>query len=55
MLKKVLREAIKRSWEERLINLYGSISDANPKSMLKHAERWLTEHDDSAAFKACPR
>jgi HemY protein len=48
---KVLREAIKRSWEERLINLYGSISDANPKSMLKHAERWLTEHDDSAALK----
>ena len=48
---KVLRGAIKRTWDERLVNLYGNISDASPKSMLKHAERWLLDHDDSASLK----
>ena len=48
---KILRDSIKRSWDDRLINLYGNISDANSKSMLKHAERWLSDHDDSASLK----
>ena len=48
---KILRESIKRTWDERLINLYGTIADAKPKNMLKNAERWLLDHENSGALK----
>ena len=48
---KVLRDLIKREWDERAVKLYGTIDDAKPKLMLKRAEAWLKAHEDSAVLK----
>lgn len=40
-----LRAALKRDWDERLVDLYGRLSGTDAALQLSHAEDWLRTHD----------
>ena len=44
---KVLREAIRRHWDERLVDLYGRVAGDPPGVQLQAAEEWLHNHERS--------
>ncbi|MCK5725330.1 MAG: heme biosynthesis protein HemY [Thiotrichaceae bacterium] len=43
---KLLLKRINSSWDESLVNLYGKITHDDSNQAIKHAEVWLTEHDN---------
>lgn len=49
----ILRTTIERQWSERLVRLYGLAHTSDLQVQIAHAERWLTEHRDSAALQLC--
>ena len=57
---KELAATLKRQWEGRLVNLYGTIESEDPLKHLKQAESWLGAHPDDpdlllAAARLCLR
>ncbi|GGC09572.1 hypothetical protein GCM10011352_39990 [Marinobacterium zhoushanense] len=48
---KMLREQIKRNWDENLVALYGRIAGSTPHKQLDTAKSWLKKHDDSPALE----
>lgn len=48
---KMLREQIRRSWDEGLVTLYGRIISSAPHKQLETAKGWLKKHDDSVALE----
>jgi HemY protein len=48
---KVLRDLIKRQWDEDLVRLYGRIVGENAEKQLNVARGWLKHHPDSAALE----
>jgi len=40
----LLRNSIKRHWDEAHVELYGQVQGSDPAAQLKHAEAWATEH-----------
>lgn len=53
MVEKLLRYALKKSWDEKLIEKYGLVSGAKPVKQLAFAEYFLNEHRNSAALLLC--
>ena len=52
----LLRRALKSSWDEGLVLLYGELDSPSPEKQLKHAETWLkTRGDDAALLLAVAR
>ena len=49
----VLRQQLKREWNEPLVALYGKVAGGDPARQLAHAEQWLQEHSTSAALQLC--
>ena len=47
---RVLRGALKRGWEERLITAYGQVRVADTAKQLRHAEAWLKERPEDSAL-----
>ena len=45
-----LRELIKKSWDETLVNLYGRVSGDNPKKQLDQARNWAKKRTESPAL-----
>jgi HemY protein len=45
----LLREALQRDWDARLVELYGLLRD-DAATRLKHAERWLATHASDGAL-----
>ncbi|NIR27961.1 MAG: tetratricopeptide repeat protein, partial [Gammaproteobacteria bacterium] len=41
----LLRDALKKSWNEQLVYLYGMIESSDPAKQLAHAEDWLKHHE----------
>ena len=50
---KLLTRAIERSWDGRLVALYGSIRGRDPARRLKRAETWLKAHPDDPSLMLC--
>ena len=46
----MLRRALKRQWDEDLINLFGQVRGRNPKAQLEFAERRLRARPEDAAL-----
>ena len=46
----LLRRALKRQWDENLINLFGQVRGRNPKAQLEFAERCLPRRPEDAAL-----
>jgi len=40
----VIKDLLKRKWDEQLVNLYGRIEGANPKKQLDTARSWLKDY-----------
>jgi HemY protein len=49
----ILRQQLKREWNEPLVALYGSVAGSDPARQLAHAEQWLAQHSGSAALQLC--
>ncbi len=47
---KVLRGTLKKSWNSKLIEIYGQIIGADINKQITHAESWLADHDNDAAL-----
>jgi len=45
-----LRGALKRDWQQALVECYGEVGGADPAKQLKQAETWLKAHPDDAAL-----
>lgn len=45
-----LRDLIKKSWDETLVNLYGRVSGDNPKKQLDQARNWAKKRTESPAL-----
>ncbi len=45
-----LRGALKRDWQQALVECYGEVRGADPAKQLKQAETWLKAHPDDAAL-----
>ncbi|SEG77998.1 heme biosynthesis HemY N-terminal domain-containing protein [Marinobacterium lutimaris] len=48
---KMLREQLKKQWDEELVALYGRITSSTPHKQLDTARAWLKKHDASAALE----
>src|SRR6185312_11361149 len=46
----LLRDAIKASWDEELLALYGLALGEDPKRQLARVEHWLAERGENAAL-----
>lgn len=44
----LLRDALKKEWNDQLVNLYGSAKTTDPEKQLKTAEKWLPQHPNNA-------
>lgn len=40
----LLRDTLKKQWNERLVHLYGLVQGPDPAKQLAHAEEWLNEY-----------
>ncbi len=49
----LLNDALKRSWEPALVELYGRVQGSDPRRQLAHAESWLDTHGDDAMLQRC--
>lgn len=47
-VEKMLRDLIKRKWDDQLVNLYGRICGEQPDKQMNTAKGWLKQHPDSA-------
>jgi HemY protein len=47
-VEKMLRDLIKRQWDEHLVRLYGRIQGEDAEKQLNIARGWLKQHSDSA-------
>jgi HemY protein len=47
---RLLEKAIEKTWDERLVELYGLIEGERPDKQLNRAESWLKEHKQSPAL-----
>jgi HemY protein len=47
-VEKMLRDLIKRQWDEHLVRLYGRIQGEDAEKQLNVARGWLKQHSDSA-------
>jgi len=59
-LEKIIRKALKTSWNPGLVEIYGELETANPSAHLAHAEAWLTRRGEDpvllmAAARLCMR
>ena len=48
---KILREQLKKGWDEYLVELYGRLDSGQPKKQLEVANGWLKKHADSPALE----
>lgn len=48
---KMLRDQLKKQWDEKLVSLYGRIASSAPHKQLDTARAWLKKHDDSPALE----
>ncbi|MBV1787882.1 heme biosynthesis protein HemY [Marinobacterium sp. D7] len=48
---KMLREQIRRNWDEKLVALYGRIITSTPHKQLETAKGWLKKHEESPALE----
>lgn len=46
----LLREAINRCWDTQLVTLYGKLERGDTLSQLKHAESWITGHENDPSL-----
>ena len=46
----VLRQALARHWDERLVDLFGEVEFANPDRALREGEGWIKQHGEDAAL-----
>ncbi|MDH5544826.1 MAG: tetratricopeptide repeat protein [Gammaproteobacteria bacterium] len=46
----LLRQAIEKEWQPKLVYLYGLIKDVNLGKQIQHAERWLYGHEKDAVL-----
>jgi HemY protein len=53
LIEKLLRYALKKSWDERLIERYGMIVGSKPIKQLAFAEGFLNEHRNSVGLLLC--
>ncbi len=49
----MLRNALKREWNESLVNYYGRVKAVDSKSQLSHAESWLAKHPNNPTLLLC--
>ncbi|SEA77444.1 heme biosynthesis HemY N-terminal domain-containing protein [Marinobacterium iners] len=50
-VEKMLRDLIKRQWDEHLVRLYGRIQGENAEKQLNIARGWLKQHADSPGLE----
>lgn len=48
---KILRDQLKKRWDEHLVELYGRLEGSTPHKQLEIAKGWLKKHDDSATLE----
>ena len=48
---KMLRDQLKKQWDESLVRLYGRIRSSNPHKQLETARGWAKKQDESAALE----
>jgi len=46
----ILRQLIKKNWDEKLLNLYGRVNGENAKKQLDQARSWAKKHTESPAL-----
>lgn len=46
----LLRDALRREWDDALVLAYGTVVSSNPARQMARAEAWLKEHSESAAL-----
>lgn len=47
---RVLTVFLSKRWDEKLIELYGQITSSDPDKQIRMAQKWLKDHDQSAAL-----
>lgn len=45
-LEKLLKDALKRDWNDELVEIYGVLPAADPLAQLSRGERWLEQHPE---------
>jgi HemY protein len=48
---KILREQLRKGWDDYLVELYGRLDGGEPHKQLEVAKGWLKKHDDSPALE----
>nr|MBX2858104.1 metal-dependent phosphohydrolase [Cellvibrionaceae bacterium] len=51
-VEKLLRNALKKHWSSRLVEMYGRVYSTNPGDQMYQAEKWLLEQPDDPALLA---
>jgi HemY protein len=52
----VIRQALKRTWDSQLVELYGKLDSGDPAKQLQRVEEWLPDHaEDSMLLLAAAR
>jgi HemY protein len=46
----LIRNALRKYWNETLVRYYGLIKSGDPKVQLNHAETWLSTHENNAVL-----
>jgi HemY protein len=46
----LIRNALRKYWNEDLVRFYGLIKSGDPKVQLQHAESWLSTHENNAVL-----
>lgn len=46
----LLRDAINKQWDKRLVHLYGALETSSPQKQLEAGEKWLKDHQSDAAL-----
>ncbi len=50
---KVIRRALKQSWDSELVRHYAYVETGDSAAQLAHAERWLVEHHEDPQLQLC--